>query len=386
MEKRLAILITHPIQYCSPFFRLLHQEAKVAEMHPIVFYTRPPDQTLYDSGFGQNVSWDIPLLEGYDYQFQPAGSKSQNQALIEAIAQWRPQAILVYGWNPPGHLAVMRHFKGKIPVWFRGDSTLLDEQPGPRQWARRCFLRWVYRHVDLAFYVGTQNRRYFEAHGLKPQQLRFAPHAVDNDRFADGPEKNYGVHALTWRQELGIAKDDFVILFVGKLEPIKAPELILQAFQNLKQKNKLSNLHLIFVGSGILESNLKQAILAPNINNIHFIGFQNQSLMPVVYRLSDVLCLTSKSETWGLVVNEALACGRRVIVSDKVGCGIDLAISESFSFIFKANDIKMLEKVILHVIKEKNLYSQIDLETKITHFIKRWSYEQFLKSIQLILN
>lgn len=378
--KRLAILLTHPIQYYAPVFRLLQQGGIV---HPLVFYTRPPDQTLYDSGFGQNVSWDIPLLEGYDYQFQAAGSKSQNQALIEAIAQWQPQAILVYGWNPPGHLAVMRHFKGKIPVWFRGDSTLLDEQPGPRQWLRRWFLRWVYRHVDLAFYVGAQNRRYFEAHGLKPQQLRFAPHAVDNDRFADGPEKNYESRALSWRRELGIADDDFVILFAGKLEPKKAPDLLLQAFQTLKTENDtLTHLHLIFAGSGRLETSLKQA--AAHRTDVHFIGFQNQSMMPIVYRLGSVLCLPSQGpgETWGLAVNEAFACSRGVIISNKVGCGIDLALGNSFSCVFKANNLEDLKKSI------RLMLSSYDINSgkRASHFIKDWSQATFVNLIQEILS
>lgn len=379
----LAILLTHPIQYYAPVFRLLQQGGIV---HPLVFYTRPPDQTLYDSGFGQNVSWDLPLLEGYDYQFQPAGSKTQNQALIEAIAQWQPQAILVYGWNPPGHLAVMRHFKGKIPVWFRGDSTLLDEHPGPRQWIRRCFLRWVYRHVDLAFYVGAQNRRYFEAHGLKPQQLRFAPHAVDNDRFADGPEKNYESRALSWRRELGIADDDFVILFAGKLEPKKAPDLLLQAFQTLKTENDtLTHLHLIFAGSGRLETSLKQA--AAHRTDVHFIGFQNQSLMPIVYRLGNILCLPSQGpgETWGLAVNEALASDTPVLVSNKVGCASDLAVQDFHSNTFEAGNLSDLKNQLFNFIKGIEISGNNQCDSCFNHFKREWSISKFIHLIENLL-
>ncbi len=378
---KLAILLTHPIQYYSPIFRLL-QEGDV--VYPKVFYTHLTDQTLYDKGFGQEISWDIPLLEGYEYQFQPAGSRLQNRALIAAIDQWRPQAVLVYGWNPPGHLAVMRHFKGKVPVWFRGDSTLLDEQPGPRQWLRRWFLRWIYRHIDLAFYVGTHNRCYFEAHGLKPQQLRFAPHAIDNDRFADGPDKNYEARALIWRRKLGIADGDFVILFAGKLEPKKAPDHLLQTFQRLKEEGTyLPRLHLIFAGSGKMEAELKQ--IAVNTPDVYFIGFQNQSIMPVVYRLGNVFCLPSKGpeETWGLAVNESLASGTPVLVSDRVGCAINLAIPVACSKMFLAGSQQSLreslEEQILLLSKSKKLKK---MDCKLNTFMQEWSFNKFIKTIE----
>ena len=114
----------------------------------------------------------------------------------------------------------MRYFKGKIPVYFRGDSTLLDERQGLKLIARRIFLRWVYNTIDFAFYVGTRNKEYFLAHGLKNKQLIFAPHAVDNERFCD-KNGNYKRKAIDWRQSIGIKDDEFVFLFAGKLEPRK---------------------------------------------------------------------------------------------------------------------------------------------------------------------
>jgi hypothetical protein len=103
---------------------------------------------------------------------------------------------LLYGWSFKSHLKCLQHFHKKIPVFFRGDSTLLDEPAGfsLRKTMRRLFLKWVYRHVDTAFYTGTNNKKYFLAHGLKDDELIFAPHAVDITRFAQeqGDKKNGG--------------------------------------------------------------------------------------------------------------------------------------------------------------------------------------------------
>ena len=82
-----------------------------------------------------------------------------------------PDFLMVIGWNFRSHLGSMRYFKGKIPVCFKGDSTLLDEKPGLKRKLRRIFLRWVYSKVDYALYVGKNNHDYFRIHGLRENQL-----------------------------------------------------------------------------------------------------------------------------------------------------------------------------------------------------------------------
>ena len=167
--KRLAIVTTHPIQYNAPLFELLSQRKKITIK---VFYTwgETVIEKKYDPGFGKVIEWDIPLLDGYDYEFAEniANDKGShhfkgidNPHIIEAIEQFKPDAVLVYGWSFKSHLKIMRHFKNKVPVLFRGDSTLLDERGLLSSLKRNLFLRWVYRHVDVALYVGKNNFDYF---------------------------------------------------------------------------------------------------------------------------------------------------------------------------------------------------------------------------------
>jgi glycosyltransferase involved in cell wall biosynthesis len=95
----------------------------------------------------------------------------------------------------------------------------------------------------------------------------------------------------------------------------------------LIKKLPKSEFVVLFVGSGSLENELKQK--APN--NCIFLGFQNQSVMPIIYRMADVFVLPSvgPGETWGLAMNEALACGVPVIASEKCGWAIDLINSSN---------------------------------------------------------
>ena len=286
---RLAIVTTHPIQYYAPVFKLLAQQAEVK-----VFYTwGEASIEKHDPGFDKTIKWDINLLEGYDYQWlqntsDDAGSHHFNgiinPTIIADITAWKPDTVLVYGWAYKSHLEVMRHFKTKIPVLFRGDSTLLDEKAGLRNFIRSIYLKWVYNTVDYAFYTGVNNKAYFKKYGLRDEQLIFAPHAVDNDRFAQPKDKE--IDKL--KHLFGFDANSIVILFAGKLEAKKDPALLLKAFANLGA----TNVHLLFVGNGVLKDELKQQAITSA--NIHFMDFKNQTYMPIIYQACDIFCLPSK--------------------------------------------------------------------------------------------
>ena len=234
---------------------------------------------------------------------------------MAAIESFSPDALLVYGWNFDGHLAAMRHFHGSVPIWFRGDSTLLDPLPLWKRTLRKVTLNWVYQFVDRAFYVGQANKRYFLWCGLEEDQLTYAPHAVDNEFFmADDEQRNK--QALDIRNELGIDSKAMVFLFAGKLEPIKQPLELAEAFESIQ-----AQAHLIYVGSGVLETQLKQRFDAQSHHSFRRLSkpIQNARL---VSSWRCLLLAIRPSETWGLAVNEALACGCRVIVSRSGGvCG-----------------------------------------------------------------
>ncbi len=326
MGKRLAIVTTHPIQYNAPWFRLL---AESGETSLKVFYTWEQSQSneKYDPGFDKVISWDIPLLDGYDYTFvknisvDPGSHHFKgidNPSLINEIKEWKPDYLLVIGWPFKSHLACMRYFKGRIPVLFRGDSTLLEERAGIKKLLRKPVLKYIYSFVDYAMYVGENNKQYFLAHGIKENELWYVPHAIDNERFA-GTGDIYDIEAATWRQELGIGDDNVVVLYAGKLEPSKNVGLLLQMAGILTE----DRYRFVIVGNGETEAVLKEQ--AKGDKRILFLGFQNQNRMPVVYRLGDVFILPSNGpETWGLGINEAMACGRAVIATTKCGGSIDL--------------------------------------------------------------
>ena len=145
--KKLAVVTTHPIQYHVPWL------IRLAELNIAikVFYTWEQSEigNIYDPGFGQHIRWDIPLLEGYEYEFvkntarRPGVHHFQgivNPDLVGKIETWAPDGLLVIGWNYHSHLKCLRYFHQKLPIYFRGDSVLLHERTGWRKLFRRLFL------------------------------------------------------------------------------------------------------------------------------------------------------------------------------------------------------------------------------------------------------
>jgi glycosyltransferase involved in cell wall biosynthesis len=344
---RLAIVSTHPIQYYAPIFQAL---ARSKAIRPRVFYTwsQTAAAPVSDPGFARAIAWDIPLLEGYESEFVPNVAARPgtdhfrglcNPRLIPSIEGWDADAVLIFGWNSESHLQAMRYFKGRIPVFFRGDSHLLDQARWWRSAARRIFLGWVYRHIDVAVAVGSNNRDYFRWCGVPQERIAFAPHAIDARRFSD-PDGAHAGRAVQWRRELGIPATARTLVYAGKFQPKKDPLLLLEAFSRCGAGG-----HLVFVGNGVLEPEL---IARTNGRaDVHFLPFQNQQVMPAVYRLGDLFALPSRGpgETWGLALNEAMAARRPVIAGSKVGGARDLITEGVNGWIFQSGNLQHLVAV-----------------------------------------
>lgn len=382
--KKLAIITTHPIQYYAPVFQLLHIRGKLDIK---VFYTwGEASARKFDPGFNKKIKWDIPLLEGYPYEWVKNTSKEPgthhfngivNPDLIGQIKNWQPDAILIYGWGFQSHLKVLRYFKNKVPIFFRGDSTLLDDENGARAILKTAFLKWVYRHVDHALYPGTNTKAYFKKYGLKDSQLSFAPHAIDNTRFA----ADRAAEALLLRKNLGVKGDEILIIFAGKFEEKKSPLLLLETFLNLDN----SGTHLLFVGNGPLQEQLK--LKAEKNSRIHFMDFQNQSQMPVVFQACDLFCLPSKGpgETWGLAINEAMAAGNAILASDKVGAAKDLVEPGKNGEIFNAcTAVDLSDKLNKLIGAGKNALAEMGKNSKV--LIEKWTFEEQVNVIEAVVN
>jgi glycosyltransferase involved in cell wall biosynthesis len=224
------------------------------------------------------------------------------------------------------------HRRG-IRTLFIGDSHLLGRNTtGPRWWLKAALLRRVYSWPSAILVAGSANRAYFERFGVPAEKLYPFPHVIDVGRFA-APQAGLAEDAARWRAALQLDPDRKVLLYAGKFEAKKRPVELMRVVARLPDPAIV----LVLVGAGPLQAEI-DALAAAQPTRFRVVPFQNQSRMPVVYRLGDVFVLPSAhDESWGLAVNEALACGTPVIVSDRVGCAADI-VDSTCGCIFAWND------------------------------------------------
>lgn len=343
---RVAVLTTHPIQYQVPWFRLLGEQTGI---DLTVFYCLLPDARQQGDGFGVEFQWDIPLLDGYRYRVLRNVARSPSVTAfggcdtpeISAIVRdERFDALIVNGWVVKSCLQGLAACRRRgVPCMVRGESNVLRPRPWPVRLAHRLLLS----QYAACLAIGKSNRAFYRFNGVPAARIFDAPYGVDNERFARAAararEDRAGLRA-GW----GIPPDACVFLFSGKLIPKKRPMDVLKALEACVPRPGGAALHLLVAGEGEM-GDACRAYAAERRLPVTWAGFMNQSEMPRAYAAADCLVLPSDTgETWGLVVNEAMACGLPVIVSDRVGCGEDLVEPGVTGEIYPVGDIERLAR------------------------------------------
>jgi glycosyltransferase involved in cell wall biosynthesis len=233
-----------------------------------------------------------------------------------------------------------------IPVTVRGDSHLQTPRGLLKRTGKRLIYPGVLRVFDTALYVGERSRQYWEYYGYPSERLFFSPHCVDNAWFAQRATAKAGQDL---RRRHGIDADAKVILFAGKLVPFKRPLDLIAAAVRLH--SRIPKIVVLVSGSGPLEAEMIAAAKAGKVRVVH-LGFCNQTEMPAAYAAADVLALPSDGrETWGLVTNEALACGTPIVISDACGCAPDLAVDGLVGRYFPMGNVERFSDSLLAVLE-----------------------------------
>lgn len=348
---RLTAVLTHPVQYCAPWFR--HIAARCPEVELTVLYAAQPSPAQQGVGFGAAFQWDTALTEGYRCRVlrptRPGETVHSgsfwglNVAEIgRAIRDTRPDVALIPGWHSVTLLRALWACRRQgIPVLYRGDTHLGCAPGGWRRafWTMRT--RLLLRLFDGYLSVGRRARLYLERLATREAAIVDAPHCVDNEFFAlaaGSHQTPAGRRAA--RASFGLDPGDFVVALVGKLEPGKRPLDLIRAAARLRPAPSL-----LVVGAGELGRACRAEADRLGVR-VAWAGFLNQSELGRAYAAADCLALPSASESWGLTVNEALATGLPCVVSDGVGCAPDLIISGETGEVFPVGDVAALATAI----------------------------------------
>lgn len=335
---KIAAIATHPIQYQAPLWRNM---AASRDIELTVFFaSRHGVEPSRDPGFGETFAWDTPTTEGYAHEFLPAAtlpflkgpvSNQYPKGLTRRLRTGGFDAILVHGYATGAAWAgILAGWRLGLPILMQGDTHEHGrELPPLKKRLKRLVLKLLLRKIDGFRAIGTWNRDYWQSYGVLQEKITTSLYAVDNDFFqSQASQQADRISAL--RRKWGAGPHDVVFLFCAKLITVKAPENLLDAFSLLGEPKA----RLVFVGTGALEQKLKARHEQLRVPHVYWEGFVNQSALPAYYAAADVLVLPSRFEPWGLVVNEAMACGTPCIVSDVVGAGPDLVDGKGTGLIF----------------------------------------------------
>jgi glycosyltransferase involved in cell wall biosynthesis len=331
------------------------------------------------------------LLNGYKYEFIKNNARNPsihagffglfNWGIIAQLKESPKSLVVVPGWNYASYwIAILAAKWYGHKLALRGETPLNQENKKIGIFAiiRKVMLKhFLFKILNHAFYIGTQNFRFYKYYGVPENKLVFVPYSVDNNRFQDA-RKEWEVKKDILKESLGLDKNKKCILYSGKYIFKKRPLDLLKAFCQIDN----TNVQLVMVGDGELRVEMEEIIARENLGSkVVLTGFVNQTEIVKYYAASDIFVMCSGiGETWGLSVNEALNFGVKIIVSETTGCCIDLAIPGRTGWKFETGNIKQLAFTLAESIND----TTIGLNTGI-ELINNYSYKTGIESIKKCL-
>jgi glycosyltransferase involved in cell wall biosynthesis len=391
-QVRLAYLVSHPIQYQAPLLRRIAQDPNI---DLTVFFGSDFSVRGYqDKGFGVEVKWDVPLLEGYKSRFLPALRDNGTASVFSPISLGLTRLLAghgeepgfdvlwVHGYSTVNTMKAMLAAKAVgVPVLLRAESWLHDRpRTGAKLLAKKIYFALLRNLVDAVLAIGTHNREYWKHYFGGDFPIFLMPYSVDNAYFRRlSLEAASGRDAL--RAELDLEPGRPVILFASKLQTRKHCGDLVEAYARLSPgAGQEPHPYLVIVGDGEERAALERQAAATGFKSIRFCGFRNQSEMPRFFDLCAVFVLPSRHEPWGLIVNEAMNAARAIVVSDDVGCQVDLVTDGIEGCVYPVRDVGALAEALARVLATPE--TAAEMGRRALARINEWTFEEDVKGLR----
>lgn len=390
-QVRLAYVVSHPIQYQAPMLRRLAQEPDISLK--VFFWSDFSAKEYSDEGFGVRVKWDVPLLEGYEYEFLPPIRRSTevtfcapvNRGIYRALKREHFDAVWLHGyWNVNCVLTMVSAKMLGIPLLERAEGTLIDHPRSAfRRLAKRAFFSIARHLISAVLPISSRNRDYWN-HYLGPTFPSFmTPYGVDNSYFQSliGKASQFREE---FRQHLKLERGRHVILYASKLLSRKRCIDLIDAYLGMAVPVNGNRPYLLVVGDGSERAVCEERVRAAGESSVRFLGFQNQSQLTRFFDLCDVFVLPSKNEPFGLVVNEVMNAAKPIIISDEVGCQPDLVTDGVNGKVFPVGNVTALRAALESILGNAEIRQEMGRRS--LERINQWSFEGDVRGLREALN
>ncbi len=295
--------------------------------------------------------------------------RSVRRELYERLNKTRPVAVCVNGWSLPGSIpAIEWAIKNDAAIVLMSDSTAQDQR---RVWWKELIKRRIVRICGAGFVAGKPHAEYLNLLGMPRDHIFLGYDVVDNAYFSERVDS-----ARRQREQLriqtGLPKEFF--LACARFESSKNLATLLTAYAIYRRRSGEKAWSLVIVGDGVLRAELQRLSKELEIeSSVVFAGLKQYHEITDYYALAGAFVHTSVRETWGLVINEAMASGLPVLVSNRCGCVTDLVQDGVNGYAFDPNDIGSLAELMGRISSNHIALSEMGKQSRA--IIARWSLE-----------
>jgi len=336
MTRRVVIITEIISPYRVPLFNALAGQPGI-DLHVIFLSENDPSLRQWEI-YRKEIRFSYEVLRSWRKRVGRYNLLI-NSGTTRALEKVNPEAVLCGGYNYfASWQALLWARTHHVPFVLWSESNVQDHRRG---YLLTEFLKREFLDRCSGFVVpGRSAREYLQAHAIPEEKIFTAPNAVDNRLFAEIAGRTRSA-AADCRRRLALPNRYF--LFVGRLVAEKGVFDLLQAYAILDEELRME-VGLVFAGDGPCRLALEERAQTVRNGMIKFAGFVQRNELAEYYALSDMLILPTSSDTWGLVVNEAMACGLPVLLSRVAGCAADLVSDDWNGRLVSPGDIKSLAR------------------------------------------
>ena len=290
--------------------------------------------------------------------------------LETVLAESRPDAVFLNGWSDRGALRALRWCRRRgVPAVLMSDSQRHDE---PRVFWKEWLKRGVLAGCAAAFVAGRRHKRYLVALGFGAKPMSLGYDVVDNEHFSRGADEARADAGV--RAQLRLPERYF--LCVSRFVPKKNLPRLLRAFAAYRRRAGADAWELVLLGDGAGRGELQAQIARDGLEDaVHLRGFLQYNALPAYYALAGALVLASTSEQWGLAVNEAMASGLLVLVSNVCGCAPELVSEGVNGWTFDPRDEAALAAALARLADPATDRASMGLAGR--RIVADWSLDRF---------
>jgi glycosyltransferase involved in cell wall biosynthesis len=289
--------------------------------------------------------------EGYKYQVLKGVTIGRNlhinPEIIWRIVTDRPDVLVVGGYSyPTSMMAILTAKFLRIPLVLWSASSLLDSRLNLSNWRQKSKYvakRLLIRCADKYIVPGQKAIEYLKELGAGAKDISIMRNSFDLDFFHQGADRARKDRDRI-RKEFGLPASK-LLLYVGHLTEKKGAWVLLKAYRIIRDKN--AQIGLVIAGDGPEERELKEYCRHHRLKRVYFMGFRQKDEMPSLFGASDVFVFPSLQDTWGMVLNEAMASGLPIVTTDRVGGAYDLVEDGTNGLIVPAGDPQQLSAAVL---------------------------------------